>query len=75
MRREFRDLIQWVGGFILARPKLGKQENYAAEGSSNVLFLGQSKPKPFKGLTEVSGVGATQSEQVSDGVAGFAPAP
>ena len=57
-RQKFRDLINFYLGFILDRPVIDDQSvDYAAEGSSNVLFLGEGEPVPFKGLTLVSGVG------------------
>jgi hypothetical protein len=67
-RQKFRDVIRFVYGFILARPKLDRAKDYAATGSVNVVFTGQGKATPFKGLELVSGVGGTQSGAVSDGV-------
>lgn len=70
-RQSFSDTIRFFRGFILSRPKIDDPSftdnrtvsaDYAALGSSNVLFMGQAKPRPFKGLelTQlVGGVGGT----------------
>ena len=72
-RVRFMDVIKYTAGFILARPKIEDRRrggaDYATEGSFNVLFVGQGKPVPFKGLALVSDVvGGTTAAQVSDGV-------
>jgi hypothetical protein len=81
-RKKFTDTIRFYSGFILSKPKIadtasgvgGGVWNYAAEGSANVLFLGQAEPVPFKGLALISGIGAITGQQVSDGIAGFVTA-
>ena len=67
-RSKFTDVVRFVYGFILTRPKLDRAKDYAASGSVNVIFTGQGKARPFKGLELVSGIGGTQSGPVSDGV-------
>lgn len=72
-RQRFMDVLRYTAGFILGRPKIqdpkrGGRADYAAAGSFNVLFTGQSKPVPFKGLTIVSGTGGIQGAPVSDGI-------
>ena len=82
-RKKFLDVIRFHAGFILSKPKIsdpsyssrdGGSWNYAAEGSANVLFLGQAEPVPFKGLALISGIGAITGQQVSDGIAGLVTA-
>lgn len=55
-RRLFRDILRFTAGFILERPTLDVPLDFAGEGSSNVLFIGQGEPEPFKGVTVVNGV-------------------
>ncbi len=83
-RRKFLDTIRYYRGFILSRPKIDdpsytdnrtQSADYAAAGSSNVLFMGKAKPRPFKGLELVSGAGSSVSMQVSDGIAGLGTKP
>lgn len=57
MRKPFKDVIRYLRGFVLSRPKIDDNTNYAARGSRNVLFMGQAKPRPFKGMDLVGGTG------------------
>lgn len=75
-RRKFRDILRFSRGYISSRSKIDDPNysdnrtipsDYAAEGSANVLFTGQSHPEPFKGVTVASGTGGTQSFQFSNG--------
>lgn len=56
-RRRFRDVIRFVAGFINERPTLDEPIDCASEGSSNVLFIGQGEPTPFKGVEVQEGTG------------------
>lgn len=77
-RQRFRDVIRYFRGYIIARPKIDdpsytdnrtQSADYATTGSYNVLFMGNAKPRPFKGLELVnSEVGGITSSQASDGV-------
>jgi hypothetical protein len=73
-RRKFKDVIRFIGGFILERPDIDTAD-YAAEGSRNVLFSGQAEPIPFKGLELVDGIGALGAIPVGGGVGGLTPIP
>lgn len=73
-RQSFRDLIRFKRGFILSRPKIDANTDYAAEGSQNVIFTGQGRPRPFKGLELVAGIGGVFGQPVG-GIVGFAGAP
>lgn len=72
-RRRFRDTIRFKLGFILSRPKIDANTDSATSGSQNVVFLGQGKARPFKGLQLVSGVGGIFGQPISGGIAGLAP--
>lgn len=81
-RRKFLDIIRYYRGFILDRPTIddgpgygSDGADYAAEGSYNVLFVGEAEPVPFKGLALVDGVGIIGGTHVGPGVGGFAPPP
>ncbi len=73
-RRKFKDVIRFLGGFILERPETDTAD-YAAEGSHNVLFTGQAEPIPFKGLELVDGIGALGATPVGDGIGGLTSVP
>lgn len=56
-RRKFTDILRFVAGYIIERPTLDEPIDAAAEGSSNVLFMGQGEPTPFKGVEDQSEIG------------------
>lgn len=70
-RQSFKDTIRFFKGFILSRPKIDANTDYAARGSSNILFTGQAKPRPFKGLQLAGGVGGIYGVPIGGGQAGF----
>jgi hypothetical protein len=74
-RQRFRDVIRFARGFILSRPKIDADTNYAADGSHNVIFMGQAKPRPFKGMESQGGIGGiygTPAGAFTDKTPGFA---
>lgn len=69
MRQPFETVFRFSLGFYLSRPEIDDGLDYAAEGSANVLFVGQGKPVAFQGLALVSGTAGFQLFQASNGFA------
>lgn len=56
-RKRFKDVLRFFAGFVLERPMIDEPIDCAADGSQNVLFVGQGEGVPFKGLTVQNGIG------------------
>jgi len=78
-RNAFRDLVRFTQGYITEAPVIDdptdEDANYATSGSQNVLFLGEAKPVPFKGLSVVGGIGSINGLPVGDGIGGLGTKP
>ncbi len=79
-RKKFKDIIRYERGYISGRPEIDDStyegenvEDYATEGSQNVLFTGEAEPVPFKGLTLVDGIGVITGGGPIGGLTNIAP--
>jgi len=70
-RRPFKETFRFKRGYVSTKPKLDQDNDLATTGSQNILFLGRARPRPFKGLTLVGGIGTINPLPTGDGIAGL----